>query len=220
MEMCYLGIFDWVFGQVMDHIFTPVFSFVSSLISAGLGYIFQYVLGPVVLPILQVAWDWYTKIMFFLYGALYYEILKFILSVVDYLEKAFGIFIGLEPVTYYPNGPGGGEVIQGSLLEVLFNMDAVRNAFWIITFSGVCIAVVLTIYGVAKSAFDLDFENKRPVSHVLSQLMKSVVGAFLIPFMVLCMIQVSTAVLTTLDNAVSLGSNPGSGAPWAARCLC
>ena len=207
MEMCYLGIFDWVFGQVMDHIFTPVFSFVSSLISAGLGYIFQYVLGPVVLPILQVAWDWYTKIMFFLYGALYYEILKFILSVVDYLEKAFGIFIGLEPVTYYPNGPGGGEVIQGSLLEVLFNMDAVRNAFWIITFSGVCIAVVLTIYGVAKSAFDLDFENKRPVSHVLSQLMKSVVGAFLIPFMVLCMIQVSTAVLTTLDNAVSLGSN-------------
>ena len=76
MEMCYLGIFDWVFGQVMDHIFTPVFSFVSSLISAGLGYIFQYVLGPVVLPILQVAWDWYTKIMFFLNGALYYEILK------------------------------------------------------------------------------------------------------------------------------------------------
>lgn len=207
MEICYLGIFEWVFSQVMDHIFTPVFDFISSIISAGLGYVFEYVLGPILLPILQMAWDWYMKIMFFLYGTLYYEILKFILSVIDYLEKAFGIFIGLEPVTYYPNGVGGGAVVHGSLLEVLFNMDSIRNAFWIITFSGVCIAVLLSIYGVAKSAFDLDFENKKPVSHVLSQLMKSVVGAFLIPFMALCMIQISTTVLTTLDSAVSLGNN-------------
>lgn len=207
MEMSYLGLYEWVFRQVMEHIFTPVFDFVASLISAGLGYIFEYVLGPVVLPILQVAWDWYAKIMYFIYGVLYYEILKFILWVVDILEKAFGIFIGLEPVTYYPNGIGGGEVVQGSLLEVLFNIDAVRKAFWIITFSGILIAVLLSIYGVAKSAFDLDFQNKKPVSHVLSQLMKSVVGAFLIPFMALCMIQLSTAVLTTLDSAVSLGNN-------------
>lgn len=203
MEMCYLGIFEWVFNQVMDHIFTPVFDFVNSLISVALGFIFEYLLGPVVLPILQVAFDWYMKAIQFIFGVIYYEELKFLFSVIDYIEKAFDIFIGLEPVTYWANGyknPGG---VTASLLEVLMQMDTVRMAFWLITFSGVCIALLLSIYAVAKSAFDMDFENKRPVSRVLSQTMKAVVGAFLIPFMVVCMIQVSNIILSTLDRAVT-----------------
>lgn len=203
MEMCYLGIFEWVFNQVMDHIFTPVFDFIASIISAGLGFIFEYILGPVVLPILQVAFDWVWTAIQFIYGVIYYTELKFIFSVADYIEKAFDIFIGLEPVTYSPNGYGKGGAVTKSLLEVLFQMDTIRRAFWLITFSGVCIALLLSIYAVARSAFDMDFENKRPVSHVLAQTMKAVVGAFLIPFMALCMIQLSAAILTTLDRAVS-----------------
>ena len=204
MEMSYLGIFSWVFNKVMDHIFSPVFDFLASVISAGLGFIFENVLAPILLPILQMALDWYMKIVSFIMGVYYYQVLKFVLSVIDYLEKAFGIFIGLEQVTYYPNGPKGAVSIKGSLLEILINIKSIRNAFWLIMVSGIGIAVFLSIYGVARSAFDLDFENKRPVSHVLSQLFKSIVCSFLIPFMVMCMVTMATTVLNTVDRAVSL----------------
>ena len=72
-------------------------------------------------------------------------------------------------MTYYPNGREGAAV-TGSLLEVLFTSTAISEAFKVITLGGVGIALLLTIFGVAKSSFDLDFENKRPVSHVLKQL--------------------------------------------------
>lgn len=52
--------------------------------------------------------------------------------------------------------------MTGSLLEVLFTSTAISEAFKVITLGGVGIALLLTIFGVAKSSFDLDFENKRP----------------------------------------------------------
>ncbi len=99
--------------------------------------------------------------------------------------------------------------MTGSLLEVLFTSSAIKSAFSVITLGGVGIALLLTIFGVARSSFDLDFENKRPVSHVLKQLFKSVLGAFLIPFAVWFMIQLSMVILTTLNTAISFDDQGG-----------
>ena len=208
MEMSYLGIYEWVYEKVLSSIVTPVFDFVVSIINIAWGYVFQYILGPILLPVLQVVFYWVIRVVEVLGAFMNY--LQFIgyLMVVDCLEKAFDIFIGLEPVTYYPNGREGAAV-TGSLLEVLFTSTAISEAFKVITLGGVGIALLLTIFGVAKSSFDLDFENKRPVSHVLKQLFKSVLGAFLIPFAVWFMIQLSMIILTTLNTAVSFDDNGG-----------
>ena len=53
--------------------------------------------------------------------------------------------------------------------DAVFSVDGLRKAYLIISFIGLGIALMLTIYATVKSTLDLDFENKRPVSHVLSQ---------------------------------------------------
>ena len=47
-----------------------------------------------------------------------------------------------------------GSCVTGSLLEVLFTSTAISEAFKVITLGGVGIALLLTIFGVAKSSFD------------------------------------------------------------------
>ncbi len=208
MEMSYLGIYEWVYEKVLSNIVTPVFDFVVSIINIAWGYVFQYILGPILLPVLQVVFYWVIRVVEVLGAFMNYMQFIGYLVVVDCLEKAFDIFIGLEPVTYYPNGRGG-VAVTGSLLEVLFTSTAISEAFKVITLGGVGVALLLTIFGVAKSSFDLDFENKRPVSHVMKQLFKSVLGAFLIPFAVWFMIQLSMIILTTLNTAVSFNDDGG-----------
>ena len=135
MEMSYLGIYEWVYEKVLSSIVTPVFDFVVSIINIAWGYVFQYILGPILLPVLQVVFYWVIRVVEVLGAFMNY--LQFIgyLMVVDCLEKAFDIFIGLEPVTYYPNGREGAAV-TGSLLEVLFTSTAISEAFKVITLGG------------------------------------------------------------------------------------
>ena len=201
MEMSYLGIFEWVFEMVLQNIVTPVFNFVASLISYGLGWIFENVLGPILLPILQTVMEWSYRLFMYIYSLYYFSWFQLILTFVDYMERAFDIFIGLEPVTY--------DGKSGTLLEIFLRMPVFQKAFYLIMFSGILIAMLLTIYGVARSAFDLDFENKKPVSHVLTQMFKSLIGALLIPFMVWTLVYITSGILLTLNSAVSLGNANG-----------
>lgn len=211
MEMVYLGLFERIFNQVLDRIFMPVFDFVISILNVGFAFIFNDVLAGVLLPVLEIAFEKYIIAYQFVFGTFTYEIfVKPCFSILDTVERAFDLFIGIENVIYYPNGTVGQDVLKvtdKTLLEVFFNFPTVQNAFWLITASGIGIALLLSIYGVARSALDLDFENKKPVSHVMTQLFKSIVAAFLVPFMVLLMVNLAQVVVRTLDTTVNVGNS-------------
>ena len=93
MEMSYLGIYEWVYEKVLSSIVTPVFDFVVSIINIAWGYVFQYILGPILLPVLQVVFYWVIRVVEVLGAFMNY--LQFIgyLLVVDCLEKAFDILL-------------------------------------------------------------------------------------------------------------------------------
>lgn len=208
MEMVYLGLFDQIFNQVLDRILMPVFNFVISILNVSLAFIFNDLLGSFLIPILEIAFDKYILACGFLFGTTSYEILvKPCFSILDTVERAFDVFIGLDNVIYYPNGTAGMAVTDKTLLETLFSFPTVQNAFWLIALSGIGIALLLSIYGVARSALDLDFENKKPVSHVMSQLFKAVVGTFLIPFMIFMVINLANVMLKTLDTTINVGNS-------------
>ncbi len=158
MECVYLGLFQKVFEWVLKNIFGPVFSFVSNLLTTVLTWVFEELLAPILLPILQDVLNFFIDLWKLMYSRQLYLLFSGLLKLIDYLEKAFDVFIGLTEVTYQE---ADGSEISGTLVEVLMQQKTISTVFWAITLGALGLALILTIYATAKSAFDLDFENKR-----------------------------------------------------------
>ena len=199
MELAYLGLFSKIFNWVMDKIFDPVFKFISDLLSTVLSWVFNEILAPILFPILEEVLEFAIDLYSTIYSMHLYALFSGVLKIVDYLEIAFDVFIGRRDVTY----TNAGETISGSLLEILVQHEMVSTVFWALTLSGFGIAMMLTIFGTAKSAFDLDFENKRPVSRVLTAMMKCFIQLFTVPLFVYFMLILATDILKITTDAIS-----------------
>lgn len=203
MELAYLGLFEKVFNWVLNKIFDPIFKWLSSLLNTVFTWIFEEILSPILLPILEKAFEFGYNLWIQIYGTIVYSLFAGILKLIDYMETAFDVFIGIRNVKYYPNGSGTGSYIEGSLVEILLQQKTVSTIFWLLTAAGLSIALLLTIFATAKSAFDLDFENKRPVSKVLTAMMKTFIQFFTVPFFVYFMLKLSAIILKIVSTAVT-----------------
>ncbi len=207
MEFVYLGLFSRVFNWVLDKIFEPVFKFISNLLSTVFNWIFNEILAPILMPILQSALEFFIELFLEIFSVFIYGIFAGFLKLIDYFQIAFDVFIGIEDVTYVQKG---GVTIKGSLVDVLMQQESVSTVFWVITLGALGIALMLTIYATAQSAFDLDFENKRPVSKVLTAMMKTFIRFFTVPFMVLFVLKLSALILRGMMVALKLGTGETS----------
>ena len=203
MELAYLGLFEKIFNWVLDKIFEPVFKWLAGLLNTVFTWIFNEILSPILLPVLEKALTFLVDLLMQIFGNIIYAIFAGILKLVDYMEIAFDVFIGIRDVTYYPDPSNMENYIEGSLVEVLLQQQTVSTVFWLITFAGIAIAMMLTIFGTAKSAFDLDFENKRPVSKVLTEMMKAFIQFFMVPFFVYFMLRLSAEILRATTYALT-----------------
>ncbi len=201
MECVYLGLFQKVFEWVLKNIFGPVFSFVSNLLTTVLTWVFEELLAPILLPILQDVLNFFIDLWKLMYSRQLYLLFSGLLKLIDYLEKAFDVFIGLTEVTYQE---ADGSEISGTLVEVLMQQKTISTVFWAITLGALGLALILTIYATAKSAFDLDFENKRPVSKVLAAMMKTFVQFFTVPFFVYFLLKLSAVILNGVVSIFNL----------------
>ncbi len=203
MEIVYLGLFqkiaDWVFSKILS----PVFSFISNLLSTVFSFIFENVLAPVLMPVLETAISFLIDLWKQLVCTQYYLMLTALLKLIEYLETAFDTFIGLKDVSYVTTEG----TVTGPLLEVLFQQKSVSTLFWSLTLGGLAIALVLTIIATARSSFDLDFENKRPVSKVLSAFFKTFISLFTIPFFTYFILKLSMVILKGVSFAIGNGQD-------------
>lgn len=208
MEYAYLGLFKKVFEWVLSRIIDPVYRFVSNLLVTVFSWVFEEILAPVLLPVLEEALDFFINLWLEIYSTQLYLLFSGVLKLIDYLETAFDVFIGLRDVTYtQPDGT----VISGSLVEVLMQQKTISTVFWVITLGALGLALILTIYATAKSAFDLDFENKRPVSKVLTAMMKTFIQFFTVPFFVYFMLKLSAVILRGVTNIMNFGNTTSLG---------
>ena len=194
MDIAYLGLFEKIFNWVLDKIFNPIFKWLSDLLNTVFTWIFNEILSPILLPLLETVMEFTINLFMQIYGQILYSLFAGILRLIDYMEIAFDVFIGIRDVTY------GNE--QGPLIDILLRQDTISTIFWLLTISGLAIALVLTIYGTAQSAFDLDFENKRPVSRVLTSMMKTFIQFFTVPFFVYFMVRLSAEILKAATTAL------------------
>jgi len=192
----------------LDRIFDPIFKWLTNLLTTIFTWIFNEILAPVLLPILEAVLEFAIELYKDIYAVHMYTLFSTVLKLIDYLETAFDVFIGIDEVTYHG---GAGNEIKGSLLEVLLQQENISKIFWILTCGGLALALLLTIYGVAKSSFDLDFENKRPVSKVLTAMMKTFVQFFTVPFFVYFIVKLAAIILQGITFVLNQGNNTTLG---------
>jgi hypothetical protein len=219
MEYVYMGIFSSVFNWVLDKIFTPVFEWLAKLLNTVLSWLFNKVLGPLLQNILWPLIQQTLKLLMSILAGVFYGILAKLLTILDNINKVFDYMIGLENITYVAESGSKGESM--ALLDAfIFKMPGVSTAFWMINFAGLTLAMVLAIFAVSKSTLDLDFDNRRPVSKVLSSLLKCVVNLFTVQFFVYFMIKLSAIILSGVNAAMNQISENGASTTLGRIIFC
>lgn len=215
MELAYLGLFQKIFNWVLSHIFDPVFKWLSSLLSTVLSWVFNNILANILFPVLQDVLNYAIALLKTLFCGIFYRLFAGILKLIDYMAEAFDIFIGIQDVSLVQTIDHGETTetvtIIGSLAEVLLQQPVINQVFWALTLGGLGIAMILTTYATAKSAFDLDFENKRPVSKVLSSMMRAFIQFFTVPFLVYFMLRLAVFILQSVSAVMGGGTDTTLG---------
>ena len=172
-----LGWVSTVTGAIADSL-SWAFSFFSTLVTYLFNFLFSVALQGIVI----------------LFGVFLQWILFYLLHIVDVFEDFFDVFAGTQTVK-----SNGNEMY---LLDVFLTNDGVKQALLAVTFVGVAICFIFTIYSVAKSMGSYALEHKRPISHVMKTALKSCIAFMIVPVMMFFGSQLSSAILVSTENAI------------------
>ncbi|MGN0678824.1 MAG: Mbov_0396 family ICE element transmembrane protein [Oscillospiraceae bacterium] len=163
-------------------ILTSGFSWLYNMIATLITYLFNFLFAIVLQVIVRVS------------AGFLYTLLHILLAFVDLFEDVFNIFAGTRTITYNN---------EKMYFFDLFMVDGtVQRALIYITFIGVALCFIFTIYSVVKSMGSYILENKRPVSEVLKTAMKSCIAFLMVPIMAYFGIQLSSVILTSTERAI------------------
>lgn len=191
----------------MQYVFLEGNVFVNAL-SALFEFIFNNVLSPILTDILTIFVNFFVNIVWNLMAERFLMLFLALCSLVDFVESIFNVFAGLSPVYYKAVGQTAGTKM--SLIDVLFQMEAITQAFWVITLASMGICMIFTIYKTAKSIADMTLEDKNPISKVLTDAMKAGITFLMIPFLCVMMLQLSSVTTQQVQSAFS-HANGGTG---------
>ncbi len=154
------------------------FSLFSSLVTYLFNFLFSVALQGIVI----------------MFGVVLQWILFYLLHIVDVFQEFFDVFAGTQTVK-----KDGNEMY---LLDVFLTNDGVKQALIAVTFIGVAICFIFTIYSVAKSMGSYALEHKRPISDVMKTALKSCIAFMIVPIMMYFGSQLSSAILVSTENAI------------------
>ncbi|MGN0682626.1 MAG: Mbov_0396 family ICE element transmembrane protein [Oscillospiraceae bacterium] len=168
---------------------TSGFSWISDLFATIITFLFNFLFAIALQIIVRAS------------AGFLYSLLLALLALVDLFEGVFNIFAGTKTVTYNNE--------KMYLFDLFMVEGTVQRALIFITFIGVALCFIFTIYSVMKSMGSYILENKRPVSEVLKTAMKSCIAFLMVPIMAYFGIQLSTVILTSTERAImqSTGSD-------------
>lgn len=185
MEYAYLNAFVNALSALFEMIFSKVFApILTDILEFFSNYIFN------------VLWNMWSEVLIGVFVAL--------CSLIDFIESIFNVFAGISPVIYKPVGQAERKL---SLLDVMFEMEGITLAFWMITLAAMGICIIFTIYKTAQSISDMALEDKNPISKVLTDAMKAGFTFLLIPFLCVMMLQLSS----TITQQTQIAFNEAQG---------
>lgn len=200
MPISILSIFSDLYNKIMKSILNPIRDWLTSILKEVFSFVFDKVLKPVLIPILEAVMETVGySIMDFFYTGMY-SCFRLLLLIIDIMQMAFDVLIGIQPVTYMASD---GTKRTDTLLNVLILDDGIRNVVIAVTLIAVGLAMMFAIYSVIRSTLDFDFENKRPVGQVLRSVLKTMINFLIVPFTMIVMLYLASIILTTASTALS-----------------
>ncbi len=170
----FLEIIQDVLGSIFDSVLSPVLRDAFNAIVNLIGELLQSILA-----------NWMLKI------------LVTFLKLINFLEGIFNAFAGVSNVKVK-------DVSEGiTLLEYFFKLETVQKVFLGITAIAVVLAFMTTIFAVVRSIADAPFENRHPLSTVLTNAVKAAVSFMVIPFTCLFVLQMSTTAIRAINTTMN-----------------
>lgn len=206
MNMVYLGFLSDPIGWMMENFLDPLFELVGNLLNTVFTWLFNTLLEPAlrnaIIPLAKIL----GKLLWEMLAGVFYSIMASIWKLLDSMEKAYDIFIGISKVT----DTMAQKPEATTLLEALYNIRTFRNAFYYVLAISFVMLFMFTIYSVSKSIFDLETEKPKTVSHVMTSFMRACVQFLIVPLLVLFMIRFSGVLVNSLNNALESSENTGT----------
>lgn len=206
MSYVYLGLFQSICDWVFDHILDPIVKWLGGILNKLMTWAVNTLIIPAVEKLLLPILKKIGKTIYESLAGVIYQIFAKLLDLLNNLNAIFDTIIGLSDVKYKNESM--------KMIDIFFRNTSISKLFWYMTFIGFALCLLFAIVAVARSAFDLDFEGKKPVSRVLSLTLRAMVLLFTMEFFVYFVIRLSGAVLMGISAAVN-NAREGSGAGTA-----
>ena len=193
------SIFDWI----VDQILSPVFKVLGDI----LGKVFEWFI-KLLKPVLELVLnsfigDLLEQALELFFFRVYWTYAK-LLFLLDCIEEFFNVIAGVSPV--YVKSEGG--IKQGqTLISAVFMSSAVQKALALMIGAGMALCIFIAIIATVRSVFEWNGRETKPVSHVFRMAARSMLYFILIPFACTFIISLSSAVLKSVDIALSQGMN-------------
>lgn len=195
MQIVYMGLFSKIFNAVFNAILEPIFKFIMKLLSTVLTWLFETILGPLLKNILWPIFTALLEIIFEALAGIIYSIYASLLEIIDAMQTMFNIFAGITEIGYK------GQNTTYPMIELVFRMDSIQKAVLIVTAIGFVLAMLFAVIATARSMLELDVDNQRPISRVLSATFRAMIRFALIPICCLFLIMMSGRILTGINVA-------------------
>lgn len=190
-------IFDEVIGPVVEKVIEPmlteIFSAISELFKKAVSELMPTI-EKVLLEVAEPIFNLIISIINAILAPLRFSYFTGMLKFMDLLEKIFDIFSGVAEVEYDGN--------KDFLLNVFFKNNTINKVFWAITIVALGILIIFTIIAIIKNMSNL--EVKQTNGQILGMSLKAMLILFLVPFMSLVLVNLSTTVLRKTSEIVSV----------------
>ncbi len=199
MSFVYLGLFQRCANYVLNKILKPIVDWLGDLLNKVFTFLVQNIILPaiehILLPILKEAGGMIFKAV----SGVIYTVFASLLELLNNMNAVFDVIIGITEVEVVK--PEGTREYM-TLLDLFFRDTSLSKLFWYTTFIAFALCLLFSTVSVARSAFDLEFEAKKPVSRVLSLTFRAMFTMFAMQFFVYAVVRLSGAVLLAINRAL------------------
>ncbi len=208
MPISIMGLFSDIFNKVLNAILSPLRNWLTSILSSIFKFIIETIVEPILVPVVKTVMDYVGSFILDWWLKGVYALFELFLYIIDVMQTAFDVLIGIQPVTYRG---ADGITRTDSLLNVLVLDDGIRSVLVAVTLVAFGLALIFAIYATIRSTLDFDFENKRPVGQVLKSVLKTMINFLIVPLTMVFMLYLSSVILNTVSTALSQGNDMSLG---------
>lgn len=187
------------------------------LLGKVFGGLFTFLINALVVPVVQAAIRVIVTVLQYFGSALFYEISKFLLALIDFVEVLFRALAGL-PST----ATAGHEITMsidgksGDLLIQMLTSSEVMQAFYATAIVGMFLLIITTIFQMIKVEYTTEGAQNSKTG-IIGKSLKSLCNMMIIPILCILGVFIGNQVLDLIDTATGGGEGSKiSGTLWVA----